>query len=264
MQSQATTWAILLSLFLLAGCASTSPGSPPTTATPAPGCTDDGLVRQERIESPTLGRPFTFAYYLPPCYEQRAPAAYPVLYLIPGGGGTPSTWTVDMHAAEAADWLIHSGQVPPFILVTMPNISDDQHGAALIDDLIPYVDAHLRTLPDRRHRGVGGASLGGLIAYRMAFQHPDMFASLGLFGGVVRPEEEAIDGWIAAMPAGQRPRVLMDYGDQDLLLTKSQVLRDVLDRWGMEYTLNVEPGDHDMFLWSGHLDMYLEWYAEDW
>ena len=267
---------ILLALVSTAGCAPTSPlssvqpaAAPTTQPSPTPECTQDGLVQQARtvqtrIDSPTLGRPLQFEYYLPPDYEHQTGASYPVLYLIPGGGGTASTWTSDMHAAEIADQLIRGGQIPPFILVTTANLSDDQQGAALIDDLVPYVDDHFRTQTDRRHRAVGGFSLGGLIAYRMAFQHPDLFGSVGLFGGVVRSEEEAINAWIEATPREQWPRVLMDYGDQDPLVKKAKIMTDVLDRWGIPYTLNVGSAGHDLLYWSGHLEMYLRWYAEDW
>jgi len=30
------------------------------------------------------------------------------------------------------------------------------------------------------------------------------------------------------------------------------------------YTLNVGSGGHDPDYWSGHLEMYLRWYAADW
>ena len=260
---------VLLSLALIAGCV---PASPPSAAglgvasqvQATPTGTQNARTQQARIDSPTLGRSLTFEYYLPPHYQRQAGVSYPVVYLIPGGGGTPSTWTSDMHGAEIADQLIRSGEVPPFILVTMANLSDDQHGMALVNDLVPYVDAHFRTQADRRHRAVGGCSLGGLIAYRMAFQHPDLFGSVGLFGGVIRPEEEALNAWIAATPPDQWPRVLMDYGDQDSLVKKTRIVTDILDEWGIPYSMNVGSAGHDLMYWSSHLDMYLRWYAMEW
>jgi S-formylglutathione hydrolase FrmB len=45
-------------------------------------------------------------------------------------------------------------------------------------DVVAYVDAHYRTIPERRSRGLVGHSMGGYGATRIGMKHPDVFGSL--------------------------------------------------------------------------------------
>ena len=45
-------------------------------------------------------------------------------------------------------------------------------------DVVAYVDAHYRTLPDRLSRGLVGHSMGGYGATRIGLKHSDVFGSL--------------------------------------------------------------------------------------
>ncbi len=48
-----------------------------------------------------------------------------------------------------------------------------------IDELVPLVDAEYRTLPGREFRALTGISMGGNGAFSIAWDHPDMFSSIG-------------------------------------------------------------------------------------
>lgn len=263
--------AVLVSLLLVAlGCTRAGATQGPTPASPTPivatpVCREDGVVGDGSVESPTQGWPIRFQYYLPPCYEEQSGRAYPVVYLIHGRGGSQVTWNSSARAAEIANRMIRDGTVPPFILITPANTSGDPYGLALANDLVPYVDEAFRTQTDRRHRVVGGASLGGVVAARMAFQFPDRFGSVGIFGGgMVSGDEGNFEEWIAGMPPQLWPRVLIDIGDQDTMMEATERLAGLLDERGIPYTLNVEPGGHTYAYWSSNLEMVLRWYAQDW
>jgi S-formylglutathione hydrolase FrmB len=43
---------------------------------------------------------------------------------------------------------------------------------------VSYIDAHYRTIPDRRSRGLVGHSMGGYGATRIGMKHPDVFGAL--------------------------------------------------------------------------------------
>jgi S-formylglutathione hydrolase FrmB len=65
-------------------------------------------------------------------------------------------------------------------------------------DLVEYVDAHYRTIPERRSRGLVGHSMGGYGATRIGMKHPEVFGSLYIMSpcclsarGAGRPNPEA-------------------------------------------------------------------------
>ncbi len=75
------------------------------------------------------------------------------------------------------------------------------------EKIIPYVDAHFRTLPQRKYRTAAGGLLGGAVAYRLAFQRYDLFSSAGIFGnGADVGKEESIRAWLAGIPVWIKPR----------------------------------------------------------
>lgn len=60
----------------------------------------------------------------------------------------------------------------------------------LVDELIPYIDANFRTLPDQPHRGMAGLSMGGMETKIITLKHLDLFSHIGLFsGGVITPTD---------------------------------------------------------------------------
>jgi enterochelin esterase-like enzyme len=237
--------------------------------TPEPGgtfveCGEEGTVQTGSVETST-GPVIPFQIYLPPCYERQTGAAYPVLYLFHGGGGDESSWN-QAGAAEVANRAIRTGEVPPFILVT-PDIQHHQsrQDVALVDDLVPYIDAHFRTLADRRHRAVGGASGGASLAAWLAFRFPDLFGSTGIFGGgVFTGDTKAFDALISSTPAEGWPRVLIDVGDEDDTRAVAVRTAKILDQHDIPCTLTIGSGEHSYAYWVGRLQRYLRWYAEGW
>ena len=128
--------------------------------------------------------------YLPPDYETST-ARYPVIYFLAGfsGGGVyllgESLWGETL--PQRVDRLVRGGDVRPLIVV-MPDCitrfggSQYINSAAtgpyadhLVQELVPYVDAHFRTLADRDHRVVMGKSSGGYGATVLAMRHPGLF-----------------------------------------------------------------------------------------
>ena len=60
----------------------------------------------------------------------------------------------------------------------------------LVDELIPYVDAHFRTLVNRENRAMAGLSMGGMETHTITLNKPDVFGYYGLLsGGIYTPDE---------------------------------------------------------------------------
>ena len=60
----------------------------------------------------------------------------------------------------------------------------------LCDELVPYVDAHFRTIPNMENRAMAGLSMGGMETHSITLARPEMFGYYGLLsGGQYNPQE---------------------------------------------------------------------------
>ena len=63
----------------------------------------------------------------------------------------------------------------------------------LLDELIPYVDANFRTIPEASHRAMAGLSMGGMQTSQIAPSHPEIFSHIGLLSGGTISESQIPD-----------------------------------------------------------------------
>jgi enterochelin esterase-like enzyme len=224
-----------------------------------------GEVFSDQVKINERSFSYRFMIYLPPCYDAGNDLGYPVIYMVPGRSGGPGDWfSADID--QIADQLILNTTLPPFMIVTTQEITSDPLAEDIYNQLIPYVDKHYNTLTDRTHRAVGGGSLGGIAAYRLAFQHPDDFASAGMFGsGVINGEDERVKTWLLAMDDENRIRVFLNTGEGDpLMLQQARVMASYLDDAGVKYQFLIGQGDHSYAYWITNMETYFLWVAEDW
>jgi len=157
-----------------------------------------GHVQQVLFASPSTGTTRRAFVYTPPGYEKNTATRYPVLYLQHGWGEDETAWTNQGHANLILDNLIAAGKTRPFIIVMTYGMTNDIRPGApgglasfdikpfqtvLLDELVPYVDGHFRTLADARHRALAGLSMGGFETKLIATARPDKFAYIGLLSG---------------------------------------------------------------------------------
>jgi predicted alpha/beta superfamily hydrolase len=151
----------------------------------------------------------TLIVYLPPDYEANAQQRYPVLYMQDGQNlfdAATSFAGIEWRMDEAAQNLISSKTIPPMIIVgiyngmqqradefTPPSMASgdekakgDDYAKFVVDEVKPFIDKTYRTEPDKSHTGIGGGSMGGLIALHVAKQSPQMFGQIVLFSPWLR------------------------------------------------------------------------------
>lgn len=254
---------LFLLMTLVAGCSPLAARSKVPVL--LPGCSQPGTNQSVALEDSLTGISYKYQVYLPPCYDQQEKAKYPVFYLIPGKDSGPSAW-FSAGANSVADELILSGEVPPFIIVATENPDMDPMGETLMRDLIPQIQSDFRVLDDRRHRAVAGGSLGCIAAYRLAFSHPELFSSAGMFGcGLIHGEEVLVEVLIEIMPAKTPVRVFMDVGDKDtLMLDRAKVMDELLEKMGFDHIFHVGEGGHSYSYWAESLPAYFRWASEVW
>ena len=153
------------------------------------------------LEGNPLGDPATrrIPVYLPPSYNEDSTRRYPVVYLLHGFTGNSSGW-VNVNpfytptVPERFENLLKAGQCGEMILVFpdgycalggsqyVNSSATGRYEDYIIQDLIPYIDSHYRTLGDEA-RGVAGKSSGGFGAVRLALRYPDLFKAFASHAG---------------------------------------------------------------------------------
>ncbi len=265
MEKRTVRWiAWFLFTVVLTACAAATPAPTATVPLPTatPVCDADGTLGYDKLPQAVQGFDISFQYYLPPCYASRTADSYPVLYLITLTFETRLSAT-DNTPLSLANRLIRTGAMSPAILIVPSTQIGYGSDAALTEGLVPYINGKFRTLPDRTQRSVGGISHGAAIAARMAFQFPETFGSLMvLSGGITSSEESRFDTWIQRVPSDEWPRVLINVGDRDAIVSLTQNLLDVLKRNEVPYTLDIGHGGHDWTYWSTRMQPVLLWATE--
>lgn len=243
--------------------------TPTTTLTPC--MKAGGKVEVFEFTTTLLPDPLVYRIYLPPCYDEQPERAFPVLYLIHGQTYSDTQWD-RLGVPETADRLIAAGEVAPFIVV-MPRDrvwlepTKDHFGLAVEQSLIPWIDEHYRTLPERDFRAIGGLSRGGAWAAHIGFSHPELFSAVGMHSGFVfHSDVQEISTWLKNMPDGQAFRIYMDIADKDRPeITQSATwLEGLLTQFGIVHEWHMFTGEHEEEYWQAHVEEYLRWYCQDW
>jgi enterochelin esterase-like enzyme len=228
-----------------------------------------GQVEADSLPSQSLAETLEFLIYLPPCYNEHGSQHYPVLYLLHGQTYTNDQW-VRLGAPAIADRLIAAGDAPPFIIVMPYDPSWKQpteygFAEALTEELIPYVDAHYRTIPSRGQRAIGGLSRGAGWAIHLGLTRPDLFAAFGAHSPVVFwTDGPHLGEWLKAIPPDLLPRIYLDIGDNDHELQTALELEDILNQQNIPHEWHLYPGYHEEAYWHAHVEEYLRWYVTGW
>lgn len=249
----------------------TPTASPTPSPTPLTCWIQGGRIEKHRLNPPEDVWPLDFRVYLPPCYDAQPQRAYPVLYLIHGQGFTDDQWD-RLGVDETLDRLIPAGQLPPF-LVVMPRDQgweqpdEDGFDEAFVHTLMPWIESHYRTLPQRKYRAIGGLSRGGGWALHIGLTQWPLFGAIGGHSpAVFWHDGPHVEAWLDAIPPGQWPRIWLDVGDMDRqeILKSARWLEALLTTRGIPHEWHLYTGRHNEAYWSAHVAEYLLWYAEPW
>jgi len=137
--------------------------------------------------------------YTPPGYDDEPERAYPVVYVIQGYTGHVAMWrnrtAYRQPFPETADAMFARGDAPPAIVVYVDawtayggsqfvdSPGTGRYHSYLCDEVVAYVDARYRTIPDAAHRAITGKSSGGFGAMITPMLRPDVFGALATHAG---------------------------------------------------------------------------------
>ncbi len=233
-----------------------------------------------------LGKMTGLTVILPEAEGLRGP--YPTFYLLHGYSDDHTAWTRRTSLERYAEQL-------PFIIV-MPDgghgfYVDAQQGyaydTAITRDLIAFVDDAFHTDPRRDKRVVGGLSMGGYGAIKLALAHPDLFSGAVSHSGALAwahtdftPDTEW--GRSAMRIVGEHshggphdlfalaeradratlPALRIDCGVDDFLIEDNRAFHIHLDALGIPHQYAECPGGHTWAYWDEHVQEALAFLAE--
>src|SRR3982751_4073041 len=127
--------------------------------------------------------------FLPPSYSKEPSRRYPVVYALHGYSIGAEQWTHEIHVPQTIEGAFAQGAKE--MIVVLPDSKTVHNGSMysssvttgdfenfIARDVVSYMDAHYRTIPNRLSRGLVGHSMGGYGATRIGMKHSDVFGSL--------------------------------------------------------------------------------------
>jgi S-formylglutathione hydrolase FrmB len=211
-------------------------------------------------------------------YPEHAPGPFPVLYLLHGLSDDHTAWVRRTSIERYVDGL-------PLIVV-MPDggrgfYSDAvarphaRHETAIVQDLVGWVDATMRTIPRREGRVVAGLSMGGYGALKFAFKHPGLFCAAASHSGVpgwashtLNPKIDWHREWIPVLgrkpqggpddvyalakkcPRNMLPALRIDCGKKDFVLQDNRNFHRHLTKLRIPHEYAELPGAHNWEYWD--------------
>ena len=247
-----------------------------------------GTVRTEWYFSKMTNETRRIFVYTPPGYDQST-SRYPVLYLQHGWGEDEAGWSDQGHENFILDNLIAAHKAVPMIIVNengmtgvhfqppppspgaAPNappppravshfFMDERYAAVdgvISQDLIPYIDSHFRSVPDRDHRALAGLSMGGAQALRIGLHHLDQFSYLGAFSPAITITDISndYDGALRdpAKLNHQLHLLWIGMGTDDFLLEPVRQSHETLERAAIKHVWVESSGAHVWTVWRKYL-----------
>ena len=160
------------------------PGAPPVTVEhiKVHGTALEGNLEGDAVDRDVL-------VFLPPSYAKQKKRRYPVVYALHGYSIGAEQWSHEIHVPQTIEGAFAQGAHE--MIVVLPDSKTLHNGSMysssvttgdfeqfIAHDLVTYIDAHYRTLPNRLNRGLVGHSMGGYGATRIGMKHADVFGSL--------------------------------------------------------------------------------------
>jgi S-formylglutathione hydrolase FrmB len=127
--------------------------------------------------------------FLPPSYATDKSRRYSVVYALHGYSIGAEQWSKEIHVPQTIEGAFAQGAAE--MIVVLPDSKTVHNGSMysrsvttgdfesfVAHDVVAYIDAHYRTLADRKSRGLVGHSMGGYGASRIGMKYPEVFGSL--------------------------------------------------------------------------------------
>lgn len=178
-----------------------------------------------KCPSQILGRALRLRIYLPAGYEENHLKRYPVVYMFDG-----RNLFFPQEAFLGQDWgldenldLLNSMNLMERAIVVGVYAKDrlqeytqpgyEAYGEALSRELKPWIDRNYRTLPGPDRTAVMGSSLGGVLAFHLAWTYPEVFGNAACLSSTFGYRDDLLER-VRRDPCGRHEglRIYLDSG----------------------------------------------------
>ena len=231
----------------------------------------------------------TIHLYLPDDYDETD-ERYPVMYMYDGhnlyydeDATFGKSWGLKEFLDQYEKKFImvgiecnHEGQerLNEFCPYTLPqsylgNITGkgEQFMDWVVNELKPYIDSHYRTMPFRECTGIGGSSMGGLMALYTAIKYNDYFSKAACLSSSVMLCESQLKDEFEKATISPDTRVYMSHGKKEV--RSRQQLENVqrilsyfytgLVKRGASACINITNGHHNEASWEKENLTYMDY-----
>lgn len=145
--------------------------------------------------SPILDETKSMRIYLPPGYDEDT-ISYPVVYYLHGATETYEALIDHMNNLQT---IIENEEIQPLLVVGLDGQCDPFYGSLytnsilygnyedyILQEAIPFAESVLRTKNSPHYRCIMGFAMGGYGSMSLAIKHPDMFAGLASYNGILQ------------------------------------------------------------------------------
>lgn len=229
---------------------------------------------------PQLNRYRRIWIYLPKGYAQTK-KSYPVIYMHDGQNvfdaatSYSGEWGVDEYldtlkqeCSQAIVVAVDNGlskrmnEYNPWEFMNFGKGEGDAYVNFLVKTLKPFIDAHYRTLPGKKHTSIAGSSMGGLISLYAVLKYPKTFASAGIFSPAFWTAS-GIDSTVLA-DASQLDTKLFFYAGgkegETMVPDMLKVIKEVRSKSKTPLKQVIDPdARHNEAAWRQYFPAYYKW-----
>ncbi len=214
-----------------------------------------GRVEEFEFESDLLHNRRRVYVYLPAAYDRDRETRFPSFYVHDGG-----EYLERARMATIMDNLINARDIQSVVVVMIDPVdrmheyrANDAYRDFLCDEFIPAIDRRYRTIDHRDHRGVMGASLGGLISTYAALSRPQLFARVAGQSSALQYSEIQLFSMLAGV-ADTTIRFYLDVGSYEpRFIPAHERFVALLRKKGWPCLYQEIAGGHNWTNWRAHL-----------
>jgi S-formylglutathione hydrolase FrmB len=234
-----------------------------------------GTVDTVSIFSSSMQKEIRCVVIKPNTYKKKR-SQFPVVYLLHGYGGNYSDWVSRVaELKNQVDDYQHLIVCPDGGYSSWywdsPIDSSIRYETHITAEVVPYIDAHYKTIANRQQRAITGLSMGGHGGLFLAWRHADIFGACGSMSGGVdinasRQQYDIgkrigdtlthADNWkryavinvIENKPLAPLA-IMVDCGTEDFFYGINQQLHQKMLRLGIPHDYTERPGRHNWYYW---------------